>query len=956
MQLKPWRQIAVPHVDVREGKFQQAEFAADLSRVHERTATEEYQNAELFFQRTFITEGMRLLLDSVVRRVGGRGGDPVIQLQTAFGGGKTHTMLAVYHLVSGGARASDLHGVSPILDAAGVIELPQARVAVLDGNKSAPNQPLKRGNLSICTLWGDLAWQLGGAEGYAMVAEADASGTSPGKAVLQELLNRFGPCVILMDELVAYIRQFEDGKTLSGGTFDSNLSFLQALTEALKGAPTSVLLASLPESEKEAGSSRGIRALAAVEHHFGRVQALWKPVATEESFEIVRRRLFSNVGDKAAMSDVCRAFANHYIEHRDEFPHETQQGDYLRRLEQAYPIHPEVFDRLYEDWSTLETFQRTRGVLKLMATVIHSLWKDGNDDPLILPGSLPLANSATRNEALAYLPQGWDPVIERDVDGPRSEPWQIESSDPRLGSLQACRRTARTIFLGSAPNTKTSQRGIEVERILLGVARPDHNLSVYKDALTRLKDRLHHLNTSNDRYWLDTRPNLRREMEDRKRRFDEREHLIPFIQKELQRVYTSPVFNGVHVFTKSSDVPDDGGLRLVILPPTQAYASVGAKRAQEAADELLKKRGEQPRFRQNRLLFVAAESDSVSRLYENIRSFLAWQSIINDYGSNTITLDNLMAKNAEENLQQAQSTMRQVLREVYKWLLVPAQFAEPGRGVAAMTWEAYALNTGSRSFGQEVERVLREEELVIFEWAPIHLQRTLSQWFWKDDGEALAQQVWQQMTQHLYLPRLKDEAVYRQTLTKGASSTDFFGFAQGKEGARYLGFSYGQAHAPSLDGSLLLLSPQRASAYADQLRAAAESARAAAEASAAAQAATPSASSALPHAKLHDIFDVGASDSSARTAYTQSAPADVEAGAVGPTKFFGTVELNSHAAVNKFETLYNEVLEHLNDVGMTLTITVDIRADSPEPYSDEVQRIVKENAHALRFKNADFEE
>lgn len=110
MTIKPWRESR-NHLDVREGKFQQAEFAADLSRVHAGTANAEYQNPALFFQRTFITEGMRLLLDSVVKRLAGNGGDPVIQLQTAFGGGKTHTMLAVYHLAKGGTGSSDLQGV-----------------------------------------------------------------------------------------------------------------------------------------------------------------------------------------------------------------------------------------------------------------------------------------------------------------------------------------------------------------------------------------------------------------------------------------------------------------------------------------------------------------------------------------------------------------------------------------------------------------------------------------------------------------------------------------------------------------------------------------------------------------------------------------------------------------------------------------------------------------------------
>ena len=160
-----------------------------------------------------------------------------------------------------------------------------------------------------------------------------------------------------------------------------------------------------------------------------------------------------SINDKLAPKSVCRAFADFYTANRDDFPQETQESRYFDRLVRAYPIHPEVFDRLYEDWSTLDNFQRTRGVLKMMAKVIHRLWKDGNNDLLIMPGSLPLYDADVRNEVIYYLPQGWDPVLERDVDGERAETTEIENKDTRFGSVQACRRAARTIFLGSAPST-----------------------------------------------------------------------------------------------------------------------------------------------------------------------------------------------------------------------------------------------------------------------------------------------------------------------------------------------------------------------------------------------------------------------------------------------------------------------------------------------------------------------
>jgi predicted AAA+ superfamily ATPase len=265
--MKPWREIAVPHRDVLEGTFQQSEFAADITAVHTGVATREYQEAAAFFERTFITEGMRLLLTQVVQRISGKGGEPVIQLQTAFGGGKTHTMLAVYHLATRQCALTDLAGIPGLLDQVGLMDIPVARVAVLDGTAHAPGQPWKHGKQVIQTLWGELAWQLGGSEGFSLVKEADATGTSPGKNVLRDLLSAYAPCVVLIDELVAYVRQFPEGQTLSGGNYDSNMSFVQALTEAVKLVPTAIVLASLPESEVEVGSQRGVAALRALERH-----------------------------------------------------------------------------------------------------------------------------------------------------------------------------------------------------------------------------------------------------------------------------------------------------------------------------------------------------------------------------------------------------------------------------------------------------------------------------------------------------------------------------------------------------------------------------------------------------------------------------------------------------------------------------------------------------------------
>lgn len=944
MSLKPWREIAVPHEDVLKGTFQQAEFAADLSRVHDGTATPEYQNPVLFYQRTFITEGMRLLLDSVLKRLVGQGGDPVIQLQTAFGGGKTHTMLAVYHLAKGEVPAGELPGVPPILDAAGVTELPRARRVVLDGNKLAPNMPQTCNGVSVRTLWGQLAWQLGREAGYAQVREADESGTSPGKEILARLLAEYAPCVILMDELVAYVRQFDEGKSYAGGTYDSNLSFIQALTEALKFVPNAVLLASLPESDKEAGSQRGIAALASLSHYFARVQALWKPVATEEAFEIVRRRLFSSINDRLAAESVCRAFADFYAANSGDFPHETLESQYYSRLIHAYPIHPEIFDRLFEDWSSLDSFQRTRGVLKLMAKVIYRLWKDGNNDLLIMPGSLPLYEADTRNEAIYYLPQGWDPVLERDIDGERAETTDIEHRDTRLGSVQACRRTARTIFLGSAPTTASQiVRGLELERVVLGSVQPGQQTGIFKDALRRLGDRLHYLNSANNRFWFDTRPNLRREMEERKRRFQDKEDVFPAIRDRLQKSFATGVFGGIHVFTTSGDVPDDWALRLVVLPPDAAYNKLAPRLALDKATEILKNRGDQPRQKQNRLIFLAADYDTANRLKDQVRSMLAWQSIVADIKELKLNLDQFQARQAGKSLEDTQAALQRMIRETYRWLLAPMQEVRPGKGISELQWEYFQLNAGAPNFSQEIERVLKDNELLISEWAPIHLTNLLKSWFWKEGvKEANAAEVWRKTCCYLYMPRLKKDDVLRHSIAAGVQSRDFFGIAQGKEEGTYKGFIFGHATTPILDDALLLIEPAAAAAFDEAKRVAEEAAR-------------------LELVKkIEGTGDKNKPDGIEDTSKPSYPPNKVPSVPPSPPaikrNFYANIELNPIQSKKQFADLVDEVvMQFTSHPGVKVKIAIEIQAESETGFDDGLQRAVKENCNVLKFKNAEFE-
>lgn len=940
----------MPHQDVLEGTFQQSEFAADITAVHTGKATKEYQDASSFFERTFITEGMRLLLTSVARRLNGQGGDPVIQLQTAFGGGKTHTMLAVYHLATRKCALKDLPGIPALLDQAKLMDLPKARVAVLDGTALSPGQPWKQGKQSIRTLWGELAWQLGFAAGgqtaaeeaFALLKEADANGTSPGKDVLRTLLELHAPCVVLVDELVAYIRQFPDAQTLSGGSYDSNMSFAQSLTEAMKLVPNAVLLGSLPESDVEAGSQKGVAALRALEKTFGRVQALWKPVATEEAFEIVRRRLFEPIRDLKTRDAVCRAFADAYIAEGSKLPSETQEARYFERLVNAYPIHPEIFDRLYEDWSTLDGFQRTRGVLKLMAKVIYRLWKDQNQDLMILPGSLPLYDGETRNELTYHLQSGWDPVIEGDIDGERAETTELENKEPRFGSIHAARRVARTIFFGTAPSAVATRaagtRGQERARVLLGCLQPGQVSSTYSDALNRLSDRLHYLNNTGDktqettRFWFDTRANLRREMEDRKRRFNDAHDVRPKLADALRKITAGATFfDGVHIFTPHADVPDDAALRLVVLPPENFYSRSESRLAFDEVLAFTRTNGVKPRYRGNRLLFLAPEHGSLVRVNDCVRTALAWKSIVDDVESSRLNIDLVQKKQAEKELKAAEDVLPKAARECYRWLLCPSQSSSTA---TQATVEAFPLNTSGAALGTEMERVCQDNELVISTWSPIHLRNRLKELYWKENKRSVAAMTfWEDTLRYLYLPRLKHRGVLEQAIVKGAGTRDFFGTAYGDHEGKFNGFKFGNSNV-QLDDTLLLIEPEAAACYELSI--------------------LPPAPK--PVGGENPLPTPPEMSGTSTTGMTNLPGLTATPGPSKARSFHGTVIVNPTTAKMRLVQIAEEVIAALvADPNAEVKVSVEIQANFPNGAKDQTKRAVSENTNTLGFKIADWE-
>src|SRR3954470_20515077 len=637
--LQPWREVLAPHEDVATGNFQAAEFAAALYKVAAtEDAGKDYAEPVQFFARTYLTEGLRDLIDRAVRRLAGdQNASPVINLQTNFGGGKTHSMLALWHLASGTPLGDYSQDVQDMLSetAFGALAGGLRRVALV-GNHISPSGSVKADGTHVNTIWGELAWQLGGKDAFAMVATADADRTPPGRA-LHDLLSAYAPAVILVDEWVAYARSLVARDDLAGGTFDDQFTFAQSLTEAVKGTPGVLLAVSIPASEsgddtrpaagnaEEVGGTHGLEALRRLQNVVRRLADQWRPASPNEAYHIVRQRLFvaPDADALASINATARGFIEMYVKHADDFPNETRAGGFEDRIKQTYPIHPELFDRLYEDWSSLERFQRTRGVLRLMNTVIHALWVGEDQSPLIMPASIPIGTAAVNSELTQYLQDSWKAVIDADVDGPNAEPVRIDAGKPLFGQRSLTRRLARTVFFGAAPTIGSAHKGLETQRVFLGTAIPGDVPGNFHAALTQLADRATYFYSGSGKYWYDLQANITRTAKDQAERLHKEDVWAEIVRRLQVQARTRGDFAGVHVCPESNaDIPDTDEARLVILHPKVAHKRGAESAAKEFAHKATEYRGSSNRKHRNALVYLAADEARLEELDAATRDYL----------------------------------------------------------------------------------------------------------------------------------------------------------------------------------------------------------------------------------------------------------------------------------------------------------------------------------------------
>ena len=942
--LAPWREVLKPREEVATGNFQSGEFAADLYKVARdpKSTSGEYSDPAQFFARTYLTEGLRDLIGRAVRRLtGDANASPVINLQTNFGGGKTHSMLALWHLTHGMKLSAFPQETQELLASSnyptnGIT----ARRVALVGNHFAPQGETKDDGTRVHTLWGELAWQLGGAEGYAIVKEHDEARTNPG-ADLHTLLKKYAPAVILIDEWVAYARQLYGREDLAGGTFDTQFTFAQSLTEAAKSIPGMLLAISIPASHnaddsgdfagaaEEVGGSNGMEALKRLQNVVRRVADQWRPASSDEAYRIVKQRLFEAEDAKALaqITATSKAFSDFYRANAGEFPKEANDPQYARRIQQTYPLHPELFERLYEDWSSLERFQRTRGVLRLMNAVIHALWVGDDQAPLILPGSVPLAVASVNAELTQYLQDSWKAVIDADVDGPNSEPARIDGEKPVLGQRSITKRLARTVFFGAAPTIGTAHKGIDTQRVFLGAAIPGDVVGNFHSALTQLGDRTTYYYSSAGKHWYDTQANITRRAKDAADALHQEDVWAEVVRRLRAEERTRSDFAGVHVgAVDSADIPDTDQARLVILHPRFAHKRKrGDSPAHDFAQQATERRGTSNRANRNMVVFLAPDEDRLAELDQATRSFLAWKEIVDKKDELNLTPQQLAQ--ATDKRDQFGHTVDDRLALTYQWVLNPTA-PDPGSpfildevkadGQAGSLAERVAKKLGSAG-AYSTQHAARSIRLALETKVP-------AAW---SAGHIAVSDLWSLYAQYPYMPRLRSREVLIDSIdnqpllwqSEGLAVADSYDEAADRYSGLWLP---GETGRSSITDATLIVKPE----LAERQRAA------------------DVPPSATPTPGTPD------DDDAPRPAGTGPTPPVTKPTA---TRYVGSVPINAERYSADFAKIAAEVLANLAASGAKLSISLSVDAVHTDGFTEQQLRTIRENAATLKFTTNEFE-
>jgi len=609
--------IAIPHNDILQCRLTMDVFAADLWEVYKGRGADEYRNPELFFQKTYQTEGLKTLLDVVESRVEGKGGDPVIQIQTPFGGGKTHALIAMYH------KAAEWG----------------AKRVVMVGTAMSPKE----------TLWGLLEEQLTGKR------QAFDGFTSPGRTdEFRNLLGSQGPLLILLDEVLAYVTKAAGVQVVESTLAAQTIAFMQELTEVVSTLDQVALVITLPASLMEHFDTRAEQLFQQLQRVSGRVEKIYTPVQDNEITQVIRCRLFSHVDSNAASKEISSFIA--YANQETLLPAGVEASEYRERFEASYPFIPEVVDILYQRWGSFSTFQRTRGVLRLLALMVYAL-KD-LAIPYITLADFDLANQEIRRELLKHIGAEFDSVIAADITGADAGSKKVNASlGKAYQGLKLGERVATTMFLYSFSGG--IERGVTLSEIKRNATTLENPSSAVAEAVEELKGRLFYIQNQAGKYFFSNQANLNRLLLIRMENIHDPE--IKAVEESLLKGRVKGDRLKVYIWREqTSDIPESPDLKLVVLSEPD----------EKLMRSILEEKGNTPRVHRNAIFFLVPMPNERLAFASLVRKHLAYQALEND---KTISLSADQRKEIKDNLKRLTDDLSEAVRRLYRQVYLPAR-------------------------------------------------------------------------------------------------------------------------------------------------------------------------------------------------------------------------------------------------------------------------------------------
>ena len=639
--MKAFIQIAKPHEDIFKGNLTMDVFAADLWQVVNGKAPVDYQDKDLFFRKTYMTKNLENILEIAKKRLEGKSGDSVIQLQTPFGGGKTHTLIALYH------KAKEWN----------------TKVVVFDGTAYDAKETKP---------WEELERQITGK------VEITKGDRAPGKEKIIDLLTKNSPVLILMDEILTYATKAATIKVGDSNLASQTLVFMQELTGAISTIQNALLVMTLPSSALEHYDEYSEKLFQQFQNITGRIEKISTPVEDEEIDQVIRKRLFQSIDEGEAKKVV-----DDFVEYaRDEG---LLSGDevisYRDRFLRSYPFKPEVIDILYKRWGSFPSFQRTRGVLRLLSLVIYELMD--KNIPFIRLGDFNLENNEIRRELIKHIGQEWDSIIAQDITSNNSGTKKVDDGigssykSYKLGTV-----VSTTIFMLSFSGK--GEKDGSIKEIKLSSAYPAFSTNVIDTVISQLRENLFYL--SDEELCFTNQPNLNKILLVREEGITQDQIIEEergLLEKHIKNRFKNYIYPNNH-----RDVPDTKDLKLIIL------------KKEKPDKDFLENCGENPRVYRNNMIFLCTDESWRGNFYNFIRKMLALRSIEKDQSLNLTANQRQEIKNKIRSYEQR---TYEELREYYRKVFIP------DKGGNFNSIDLGIPTTGDLSIDAEIYKRLKSE-------------------------------------------------------------------------------------------------------------------------------------------------------------------------------------------------------------------------------------------------------